>query len=148
MDCISSLPIWELTMPTNIPDSAVTERILAEANWIIPVSGYTFIADKAYDVIAIYNYVRNVYQGDVVISLTSRNSCRFRMKIFLSLPLVTPSFRCLTCTSGFFFPTFCKAFSLTLLLKYLSCHIGGQLLDMAFARFAHLYKYIAMLLAA
>lgn len=61
-------------MPTNLPDSAVTERILAEANRIIPVSGYTFIADKAYDVIAIYNYVRNVYQGDVVISLTSRNS--------------------------------------------------------------------------
>ena len=33
--------------PANVTDSAVTERILAEANQIIPVSECTFIADKA-----------------------------------------------------------------------------------------------------
>ena len=74
VDCISGLPIWELTTPTNDTDSAVTERILAEANQIIPVSECTFIADKAYDVKAIYNLVRDVYQGDAVIPLNPRNT--------------------------------------------------------------------------
>ncbi len=74
VDCISGLPIWELTTPANVPDSAVTERILAEANQIIPVSECTFIADKAYDVKAIYNLVRDVYQGDAVIPLNPRNT--------------------------------------------------------------------------
>ena len=74
VDCISGLPIWELTTPANVADSAVTERILAEANQIIPLSECTFIADKAYDVKAIYNLVRNVYQGDAVIPLNSRNT--------------------------------------------------------------------------
>ena len=74
VDCISGLPIWELTTPANVPDSAVTERILAEANQLIPVSECTFIADKAYDVKAIYNLVRDVYQGDAVIPLNPRNT--------------------------------------------------------------------------
>ena len=74
VDCISGLPIWELTTPANVADSAVTERILAEANQIIPLPECTFIADKAYDVKAIYNLVRNVYQGDAVIPLNSRNT--------------------------------------------------------------------------
>ena len=74
VDCISGLPIWELTTPANVPDSTVTERILAEANQIIPVSECTFIADKAYDVKAIYNLVRDVYQGDAVIPLNPRNT--------------------------------------------------------------------------
>ena len=74
VDCISGLPIWELTTPANVPDSAVTERILADANQLIPVSECTFIADKAYDVKAIYNLVRDVYQGDAVIPLNPRNT--------------------------------------------------------------------------
>ena len=74
VDCISGLPIWELTTPANVSDSAVTERILAEANQLIPVSECTFIADKAYDVKAIYNLVRDVYQGDAVIPLNPRNT--------------------------------------------------------------------------
>ena len=74
VDCISGLPVWELTTPANISDSSVTERILAEANQVIPVLECTFIADKAYDVKAIYNLVRNVYQGDAVIPLNSRNT--------------------------------------------------------------------------
>ena len=74
VDCISGLPIWELTTPANVPDSAVTERILAEANQLIPVSECTFIADKAYDVKAIYSLVRDVYQGDAVIPLNPRNT--------------------------------------------------------------------------
>jgi len=74
VDCISGLPIWELTTPANVTDSSVTERILAEANQIIPVSECTFIADKAYDVKAIYSLVRDVYQGDAVIPLNPRNT--------------------------------------------------------------------------
>ena len=74
VDCISGLPVWELTTPANVADSAVTERILAEANQIIPLPECTFIADKAYDVKAIYNLVRDVYQGDAVIPLNPRNT--------------------------------------------------------------------------
>lgn len=74
VDCISGLPICELTTPANVADSSITERILAEANQIIPVSECTFIADKAYDVKAIYNLIRNVYQGDAVIPLNPRNT--------------------------------------------------------------------------
>lgn len=74
VDCISGLPIWELTTPANVTDSSVAERILAEANQIIPVSECTFIADKAYDVKAIYSLVRDVYQGDAVIPLNPRNT--------------------------------------------------------------------------
>lgn len=74
VDCISGLPICELTTPANVTDSTVAERILAEANQIIPVSECTFIADKAYDVKAIYSLVRDVYRGDAVIPLNPRNT--------------------------------------------------------------------------
>ena len=40
----------------------------------LPVNECTFIADKAYDVKAIYNTVKDVYEGDCVIPLNKRNT--------------------------------------------------------------------------
>ena len=53
VDCISGLPICELTTSANVSDSSVTLEILAKANSFLPLAECTFLADKAYDVKAI-----------------------------------------------------------------------------------------------
>lgn len=58
IDCITGLPIAEITTPANIADSAVTERLLAMANRYLPLKGCTFIADKGYDSKAVYNLIQ------------------------------------------------------------------------------------------
>ena len=45
-----------------------------QTNSFLPVNEGTFIADKAYDVKAIYNTVKDVYEGDCVIPLNKRNT--------------------------------------------------------------------------
>ena len=47
MDCISGLPLYELTTPANTPDSNVAAEILANANQTISLQNCSFIADKA-----------------------------------------------------------------------------------------------------
>ena len=74
VDCISGLPIYEITTPANVADSTVALDILSAADRIIPVKECTFIADKGYDVKAIYNAVRDVYQGEALIPLNQRNT--------------------------------------------------------------------------
>lgn len=74
IDCITGLPIAEITTPANIADSAVTERILAKANQYLPLNGCTFIADKGYDSKAVYTLIQDVYHGDCVIPLNKRNT--------------------------------------------------------------------------
>lgn len=74
VDCISGLPLWELTTPANVTDAAVAEQILVEASQYVSLQDCTFIADKAYDVKAIYKLVRDVYDGDAVIPLNPRNT--------------------------------------------------------------------------
>lgn len=74
VDCISGLPIYEITTPANVADSTVALDILSAADRIIPVKDCTFIADKGYDVKAIYNAVRDVYQGEAFIPLNQRNT--------------------------------------------------------------------------
>lgn len=74
VDCISGLPICELTTPANVADSTVALDILSAADKVIPVRECTFIADKGYDAKAIYNAVRDVYQGQAVIPLNRRNA--------------------------------------------------------------------------
>ena len=74
VDCISGLPLYELTTPANIADSNVVELILKAANQTLPLEECTFLADKGYDVKAIYNLVRNVYHGEAVIPLNKRNT--------------------------------------------------------------------------
>lgn len=69
VDCISGLPICELTTGANVSDSSVTLDMLKKANSFLPLSECSFLADKAYDVKAIYNTVRNTYNGDCFIAL-------------------------------------------------------------------------------
>lgn len=74
VDCVSGLPLYELTTPANVSDSTVTEEILAAASRTLPIRECTFLADKAYDVRAIYHLVKNVYDGEAVIPLNKRNT--------------------------------------------------------------------------
>ena len=74
VDCISGLPLYELTTTANVADSSVALDILEKANQVIPIDECTFIADKGYDAKAIYNTVRDVYHGDVFIPLNQRNT--------------------------------------------------------------------------
>ena len=74
VDCISGLPLYELTTPGNIADSAVTAEILAEADRVISLKECTFLADKGYDVKSIYNTVKTVYEGEAFIPLNPRGT--------------------------------------------------------------------------
>lgn len=74
VDCISGLLICELTTGANVSDSSVTLDMLKKANSFLPLSECSFLADKAYDVKAIYNTVRNTYNGDCFIALNKRNT--------------------------------------------------------------------------
>ena len=69
MDCISGLPLYELTTPANTPDSNVAAEILANANQTISLQNCSFIADKGYDARSIYNTVKDVYDGEAFIPL-------------------------------------------------------------------------------
>lgn len=74
VDSITGLPIFELTATADVSDSTVALDILSQTNSFLPVNECTFIADKAYDVKAIYNTVKDVYEGDCVIPLNKRNT--------------------------------------------------------------------------
>ena len=74
VDCISGLPVCELTTGANVSDSSVTLDMLKKANSFLPLAECSFLADKAYDVKAIYNTVRNTYNGDCFIALNKRNT--------------------------------------------------------------------------
>ena len=73
VDCISGLPLYELTTQANIMDSTVAVDILAAANQILPLQGCSFLADKGYDAKSIYNTVKSVYDGEAFIPLKKRN---------------------------------------------------------------------------
>ena len=74
VDCISGLPVCELTTGANVSDSSVTLEILKRANSFLPLAECSFLADKAYDVKAIYNAVHDTYNGDCFIVLNKRNT--------------------------------------------------------------------------
>lgn len=74
VDCISGLPICELTTGANVPDSSVTLDILEKTNSFLPLAECSFLADKAYDVKAIYNAVHDTYNGECFIALNKRNT--------------------------------------------------------------------------
>ena len=79
VDCITSLPIFELTTTADVSDSTVAIDILSRTNSFLPLNECTFIADKGYDVKAIYNTVKDVYCGDCVIPLNKRNSKKTKL---------------------------------------------------------------------
>lgn len=74
VDCISGLPICELTTGANTSDSTVTLDILSKTNSFLSLQECCFLADKAYDVGYIYNAVRDIYNGDCYIALNTRNT--------------------------------------------------------------------------
>lgn len=74
VDCISGLPLYELTTPANVADSTVVELILKAASQTLSLEECTFLADKGYDVKAIYNLIRNTYHGEAVIPLNKRST--------------------------------------------------------------------------
>lgn len=74
VDCITGLPIFELTTAANVSDSTVALNILSQTNKFLPINECTFIADKGYDVNKIYDTVKNVYNGECIIPLNKRNS--------------------------------------------------------------------------
>ena len=74
VDCISGLPLYELTTPANVADSAVVQEILAAASNTLSLQECTFLGDKGYDVNAVYDLIKDVYQGDAVIPLNKRNT--------------------------------------------------------------------------
>ena len=74
VDCITGLPIYELTTSANVSDSTVALDILSQANSFLSVDECTFLADKGYDVKAIYNTVKELYHGDCIIPLNKRNT--------------------------------------------------------------------------
>lgn len=74
VDCITGLPIYEVTTGANVADSTVALNVLSQTNKFLPVKDCTFLADKGYDVKEIYKTVKNVYHGECVIPLNKRNS--------------------------------------------------------------------------
>lgn len=74
VDCISGLPLYEMTTTAEAADSTVVETILEKANEVIPLNACTFIADKGYDAKHVYNTVKDIYHGEAVIPLNKRNT--------------------------------------------------------------------------
>lgn len=74
VDCISGLPIYEITTPANVSDCSVTLEILEKTNEFLPINECSFLADKAYDAKYIYNTVKEIYSGDCFIPLNTRNT--------------------------------------------------------------------------
>ena len=74
VDCISGLPLYELTTPGNIADSAVAAEILAAADQTVSLKECAFLADKGYDAKIIYNTVKTVYEGEAFIPLNPRGT--------------------------------------------------------------------------
>jgi IS5 family transposase len=74
VDCITGLPIYELTTSANVSDSTAALDILSQTNSFLSVDECTFLADKGYDVKAIYNTVKVLYHDECVIPLNKRNT--------------------------------------------------------------------------
>ena len=74
VDCISGLPIYEITATAEAADSTVALDILADTHRFLSVTECTFLANKGYDVKNIYNQVRHLYNGECIIPLNKRNT--------------------------------------------------------------------------
>lgn len=66
VDCISGLPIYEMTTTAEVHDATVALDILAATHSFQPITECTFLADKGYDVTNIYNKVKELYNGECI----------------------------------------------------------------------------------
>lgn len=74
VDCITGLPIFEMTTGANVSDSSVTIDILNQTNEFLSVDECTFLADKGYDTKEIYNTIKEKFKGDCIIPINKRNT--------------------------------------------------------------------------
>ena len=74
VDCISGLPLYELTTPANTTDASVVPDIFRSADAVLPLRECTFLSDKGYDVKNVYSLVKDAYEGEAVIPLNKRNT--------------------------------------------------------------------------
>ena len=74
IDCITGLPIFEMTTGASTYDSTVAVDILKYTNTFLSLDQCYFIADAGYDVKEIYNTVHNLYRGDAFIPINLRNT--------------------------------------------------------------------------
>ena len=74
VDCISGLPIYEITTTAEVHDSTVALDILAGTHTFLSVTECTFLADKGYDTKNIYDQVKKLYDGECIIPLNKRNT--------------------------------------------------------------------------
>jgi hypothetical protein len=79
VDCISGLPIYEVTTTAEAADSTVALQVLADTHTFLPLTDCTFLADKGYDVKNIYNQVKALYGGECIIPLNSRNTKNLKL---------------------------------------------------------------------
>ena len=66
VDCISGLPIYEVTTGANIADYTVCIGALEKVHSFMPLDECYFLADKAYDVKDIYNTVKMFITVNVI----------------------------------------------------------------------------------
>jgi hypothetical protein len=74
VDCISGLPISELTTTAEVNDSSVALDILADTHSFLSVKECTFLADKGYDTKEMHNQINKQYEGECFIPLNKRNT--------------------------------------------------------------------------
>lgn len=74
MYCIFGLPIYEITTTAEILDSMVALDILVDTHSFLPVTEYTFLVDRGYDVKNIYNQVHVLYNDECIIPLNKHNA--------------------------------------------------------------------------
>ena len=74
VDCITGLPIYELTTTADVADCKVVEDILCQTNKFLSVNGCTFLADKGYDANYVYDLVKTTYDGECFIPINVRNT--------------------------------------------------------------------------
>jgi hypothetical protein len=73
-DVITGLPLFETTTPANTHDCEVALDMLRKTNHFLSIRECYFIADAAYDIKAIYNTVRNEFDGECFIPINPRNT--------------------------------------------------------------------------
>jgi len=91
VDCVTGLPIYELTTTAEIADSTVALDILKRTDKFLSVRECSFIGDKGYDVKDIYNTVKTLYDGECFIPINPRNTKDVKL-----LPMGHP-----VCEAGF-----------------------------------------------
>ena len=63
-----------MTTTANVTDQMVALDILEKTHAFLPITECYFLADKAYDAKAIYNVIKDTYQGECFIPLNRRNT--------------------------------------------------------------------------